>query len=585
MLETTGLRDTISIAGFKQHFPRYTMQVTAAPNFGRYRILAEIGRGAMGVVYKARDPKIDRVVAIKTIALSEHAAAQEREFRERFFLEAKAAGRLSHPSIVTIHDVGEDEESQNPFIVMEYVEGVSLDQQFTDTAGQYDAYSALALIHDLAAALDYAHSQGIVHRDIKPANILLTRDGRPKITDFGIAKLNMAYQTIAGQSLGTPAYMSPEQLNGDPVDGRSDLFSLGVILYTSLTGHRPFQGNSAMTVSFRVVHREPLPVSAYDSNFPPDVDYVIGRAIAKDAAQRYQTGKEMADDLDDLREGRTPRSKEKQPASANAPDRPTQAVPATPSTTQSFGPIKSSRLNSNQNHGRARLSAWEYSALILLGMGVAAIAVTITRPPTSAEINLPLARQSLRTASANAEVAANVPATIPKPPVSVGRSHVTPSTRVNNGASLRAKAESGSTPRLAPRPAAQHYPPDASGGAETVSATSVSPAPQKSATLHIRIEHRFPSAQVLVWIDDKLAYKESSDGTVKRRMGLFKAVQGYKSDSLALSSGEHKIRVRVQSSDSAYDRTASITGTIPATAERVLTVDCTNRKQIHLTME
>ena len=113
---------------------------------------------------------------------------------------------------------------------MEYVEGVSLDQQFTDTAGQYDAYSALALIHDLAAALDYAHSQGIVHRDIKPTNILLTRDGRPKITDFGIAKLNMAYQTIVGQSLGTPAYMSPEQLNGDPVDGRSDLFSLGVIL-------------------------------------------------------------------------------------------------------------------------------------------------------------------------------------------------------------------------------------------------------------------------------------------------------------------------------------------------------------------
>jgi len=348
-----------------------------------------------------------------------------------------------------------------------------------------------------------------------------------------------------------------------------------------LTGHRPFQGNSAMTVSFRVVHREPLPVSAYDSNFPPDVDYVIGRAIAKDAAQRYQTGKEMADDLDDLREGRTPRSKEKQPASANAPDRLTQAVPATSSTTQSFGPIKSSRLNSTQNRGRARLSAWEYSALILLGMGVAAIAVTITRPPTSAEINLPLARQSVRTASAKAEI----PATVPKPLVTVVRSHVAPSTRVNNGASLMAKPESGSTPRLAPRAAAQHYPPDGSGGAATVSATSVSPAPQKSATLHIRIEHRFPSAQVLVWIDDKLAYKESSDATVKRKMGLFKAVQGYKSDSLALSSGEHKIRVRVRSSDSAYDRTATIIGTIAATAERVLRVDCTNRKQIHLTME
>jgi len=204
--------------------------------FGRYEILAELGRGAMGVVYRARDPKINRVVAVKTVSLAGQPPDAELEYRERFFREAEAAGRLSHPGIVTIYDVGEEPETRAPYIVMEFVNGPSLEKLLSEQDHTLRLEQALQLTLELAEALDCAHGQGVVHRDLKPANILITEDGHAKIADFGIAKLNLANLTLAGRILGTPAYMSPEQLNGDEVDGRSDLFSLGVILYTVLTG-------------------------------------------------------------------------------------------------------------------------------------------------------------------------------------------------------------------------------------------------------------------------------------------------------------------------------------------------------------
>src|ERR1700722_6632253 len=256
--------------------------------FGRYEILAELGRGAMGIVYKARDPKINRVVAIKTFSLAGQPPEEEREYRERFFREAEAAGRLSHPGIVTIFDVGEEPETRAPYIVMEYVGGQSLDKLLARAGNKLPLEKALQITHELAEALDCAHGQGVVHRDLKPANILITEDGHAKIADFGVAKLSLANQTLAGRALGTPAYMSPEQLNGEAVDGRSDLFSLGVVLYTVLTGYRPFQGNSAMTVSFKVVNRDPIPATVLETELPQALDYIISRAMAKDPAQRYQ---------------------------------------------------------------------------------------------------------------------------------------------------------------------------------------------------------------------------------------------------------------------------------------------------------
>src|SRR5229473_5884964 len=283
--------------------------------FGRYEILIELGRGAMGVVYKARDPKINRVVAVKTISLAGQPAEEEREYRERFVREAEAAGRLSHPGIVTIFDVGEEPETRAPYIVMEFVGGESLDRLLSREDRKLPPDAALQITLELAEALDCAHGQGVVHRDLKPANILLTEDGHAKIADFGVAKLNLANQTLGGRVLGTPAYMSPEQLNGEAVDGRSDLFSLGVILYTVLTGYKPFQGNSALTVSFKVVNRDPIPATLLDTELPPGLDYIIARAMAKDPAERYQRGVEMVRDLQELREGRAPWIQAKLPGS------------------------------------------------------------------------------------------------------------------------------------------------------------------------------------------------------------------------------------------------------------------------------
>src|SRR5271166_300671 len=275
--------------------------------FGRYEILAEIGRGAMGVVYKARDPQIDRLVAVKTVSMWGQEPEEEKEFRLRFMNEAQAAGRLHHSGIVAVFDVGENPENKDPYIVLEYVSGESLSRILArDKKLPLDR--ALKLAEEIADALDYAHAQGVVHRDIKPANILVTQEGHAKVADFGIAKLNLAHFTLPGRVLGTPAYMAPEQLSGEGSDGRSDLFSLGVILYVMVTGHSPFQGNSATTVCFKVANREPIAASALDMTLPPQLDAVISRAMAKDPGERYQRGTELVEDLRTLQQHYKPGS-------------------------------------------------------------------------------------------------------------------------------------------------------------------------------------------------------------------------------------------------------------------------------------
>ncbi|HMK30558.1 MAG TPA: serine/threonine-protein kinase [Terriglobales bacterium] len=271
-------------------------------SFGRYEILAELGRGGMGVVYQAHDPRINRLVAIKTVSVAGLEADEQVEYRERFFREAQAAGRLSHPGIVTIFDVGEEGTTRDPYIVMEYVPGQSLKKLLSTATRGLPCDTALRLIEELAEGLGYAHAQGVVHRDIKPANVIVTEDGHAKLTDFGIAKMDLTTTTPSGELFGTPAYMSPEQLRGATVDGRSDLFSLGVVLYTLLTGHRPFQGDGNSTVQFKVMHRTPLPAATYNIDLPPQVDSIISRAMAKDPGQRYQTGAEMAAGIRQVRQ-------------------------------------------------------------------------------------------------------------------------------------------------------------------------------------------------------------------------------------------------------------------------------------------
>ena len=259
---------------------------------GRFEILREIGKGAMGQVFLAHDPKIDRHVAIKTIVLPPGTSEEEaRETSQRFTHEAQAAGKLLHPNIVTIFDVGEEEGLS--FIAMEYIEGSTLEKH-TRSDQLLAPSRVLNLIGQAAAALDYAHQNKIVHRDVKPANLMVLKGDVLKVTDFGLAKNPSANLTQAGVLLGTPSYMSPEQIQGRELDGRSDLFSLGVVLYELLTGVRPFDGDSISTIIYKVLYEDPRPPAAFNPALPPDVNVLLEKALAKDPESRYRSCAELA---------------------------------------------------------------------------------------------------------------------------------------------------------------------------------------------------------------------------------------------------------------------------------------------------
>ena len=252
---------------------------------GRYEILNELGRGAMGVVYRARDTKIGREVAIKTIKLAEQGDESETErLRERLFREAQSAGRLSHPGIVTIYDVAE--ESGLAYITMEFVDGETL-QAMMDSGRAEEPEFIADILRQTAAALDYAHSKEIVHRDVKPANIMVTPDGTVKITDFGIARISSSKLTQTGTVMGTPSYMSPEQVRGDPISGASDQFSLGVITYELLTDEKPFSGDSLTAVMFKIVSGEVTPPSELSSGVSGPLEGAVLRALSKAGEDRY----------------------------------------------------------------------------------------------------------------------------------------------------------------------------------------------------------------------------------------------------------------------------------------------------------
>jgi len=258
---------------------------------GRYRIDGVLGAGAMGTVYKAFDPRIERVVALKTIRGDLLASKLGEEVRTRFRTEARAAGRLAHPHIVTVYDFEENEGGA--FIAMEFVQGRGLDTMVGRDAPLPPRTDLMRWMGQLLDALDYAHSQGIAHRDIKPANLLITAGGDLKVADFGIAKIFSAQAAQSEYLAGTPEYMSPEQFLGQPIDGRSDLFSTGVVLYQLLTGAKPFTGSMA-TVMRKILYENPEPPSAVAGGAPASYDAVIRTAMHKDPAARYQRARDFA---------------------------------------------------------------------------------------------------------------------------------------------------------------------------------------------------------------------------------------------------------------------------------------------------
>jgi serine/threonine-protein kinase len=617
------------------------MKNAIGTHLGRYELDAEIGRGAMGLVYQAHDPKIDRVVAIKTISLFSQEIEDEKEFRERFFLEAKAAGRLSHPGIVTIFDVGEEPETHEPYIVMEFVSGQPLNKILAVNNRKLALGPALQITQEIAEALNYAHSQGVVHRDVKPANILITMEGHVKIADFGIAKLNQGLMTIPGQVLGSPAYMAPEQLSGEYADARSDLFSLGVILYSMLTGFRPFQGNSAATVSYKVVNRDPLPVTSFDSEFPAELDRLVSRAIAKDPEQRYQSGAEMAQEIQRLRERHelmnqtaaalttitdpldgTGVVKAPAPRAAVTPRTQTSSTirieraraETTPSRTTGTAQPQVPEASKTENAVKPRtpmaMPAWVpelKSKLLSAKLPVMPKEIAIAAASILTLAIVFIGFEAIHSKKAKAQIASTAISSVQTATLNQSSNVAPPNAEPTNDTPVeevketevhkaprhpKTKTESKPKTTLAantpitnssPSPAPALIPATGSGktpaSVQNVKAT-IAPAPA-TATLELQIEYQFSEAEASVWFDNQLIYSQKLYGESKKRALVFKKVEGREHSTVKVPAGEHRIHVRIQSEGEQYDQSQTITGTFAASSQSTLAITCDKRGHDH----
>ena len=488
------------------------MEKPEIKQFGRYEILAELGRGAMGIVYKARDPQIDRLVAVKTVSLLGQEPEEEKEFRLRFMNEAQAAGRLHHSGIVGVFDVGESPENRDPYIVLEYVHGETLNRILAREK-KLPLERALKLAEEIADALDYAHGQGVIHRDVKPANILITQDGRAKIADFGIAKLNLAHFTLPGRVLGTPAYMAPEQLSGEGVDGRSDLFSLGVILYAMVTGHSPFQGDSATTVCFKVANREPIAASALDMSLPPQIDAVISRAMAKDPDERYQRGSDLADDLRILRQSK--------PGSTTTSTRKVLATGTQTSATRGTTGMPAAANVAAATHflqnliSKARIRDLILGAATIVLLVIVAAQMNLLAPKLGSNGSTLTMSNAAGDSPADPRVVQNAPTEVVQPAITAPSSP---------------KRASSKEPR--------------------------SPAKQiviPSSTLDLAVQHQFKDATLYIWVDEKLALTVPLHGAPQKKLVVFNGVRGVISETLKVPAGKRLLRFRALSADKTVD--------------------------------
>jgi predicted Ser/Thr protein kinase len=369
----------------------------ATNRLGRYEILGELGRGAMGVVYRARDPIIDRVVALKTINLALTGAALA-SFEARFFQEARSAGRLNHPNIVTIYDAGKADGVA--YIAMEFLEGTSL-REILDEQPPLSIPRILETVGQVARGLAYAHENGVVHRDIKPANIIVLKNRRPKITDFGIARLGEA-DGPASERAGSPKYMSPEQIRGDvTLDGRSDVFSLGTVLYEMLTGRPPFAGESVTAIMQAVLEHTPPVPSVVDAHVPPELDGVVMRMLAKRPDDRYPSARSLFRELRRVDENMSARADH--PPTLETPVEPDAPVPA-PARPAAGPGDKTLVIGTSPSRG------WRWGRLAAFGAIAAAIAV-IAMIPLRLQYN---DANATRVAAAPPPVVAAAP--MPEPP-------------------------------------------------------------------------------------------------------------------------------------------------------------------------
>jgi hypothetical protein len=479
----------------------------------------------MGVVYEAYDPGLGRAIALKVIHGALGATDEERRiFEQRFFAEARAAARLAHPGIVVVHDVGRDTSSGALFMALELLRGRPLDGVLRQRT-RLEWREALGIALRVARALDHAHVNAIVHRDIKPANIMLLESGEPKIMDFGIAKVEAAHLTATGQFLGTPLYMSPEQTLAQPVDARSDIFSLGAVLYEMLTGRQAFGGETVTKILFQIVSREPDPPTLLVPDLPDGIDYVVARCLAKDLGLRYQDAQALAEDLEDILAGRPARGQ----AAWSAP--------------KASGTMVASR------PGAAAFTP-------LTGPGA-------SEPPASATPSRTDLAPEPRIASARVAARPRSQPSMPAPPAAarpfatkgvvlgIALAGIGVLTLALVGAFLWIRP--GPVARRVPLPAGTEAPRATSGerpDATTDGRSAETQPPQEVASgpahLLIDFEHSLKGGVLRVWVDDEKVIEEEFGGRVTKEFAGIKLRKGHLSDALEIKPGRRQVRVQVE---------------------------------------
>jgi serine/threonine-protein kinase len=490
--------------------------------FGRYEVQEEIGRGMMGIVYRATDPVLGRTVALKTINVAFSLAEAERTvYEKRFLNEARVAAAFAHPGIVVVHDVGWDTATGTPYVALEFLKGRTL----ADIMAQGDPLPwerALRITARLASALQYAHAQGVVHRDVKPTNIMISPEGDPKIMDFGIAKVPHSQLTAAGEFFGTPSYMSPEQISAHPVDGRSDLFSLGAVLYLMLTGKRAFDGDTVPAILNSVSHRHPPPPGRVVPGLPADVDYLVSRALAKDPADRFADGITFAEDIEDVLSGRPPRHRGAWKSPEGAESTLAQRVmprplPETMDLSQPETAPGRSQVVTAPYGGTDLISKRDFIAVgILAALGLlAALALPrINRPPSAPARPTPAPNTSR-------------PATI------------------DRGSSPLSLAS------VEPKP---------------LPSVSPSVVAAKPARLALSVEHPFKNGTLRVLVDGRQEMELALES--RRKLGFMGSRRGEHAAAVDVPAGNHNIRVEVKADG--FDSAGTIRGSFKSGKSRTL---------------
>jgi len=490
---------------------------------GRYKIERELGRGTMGVVYEARDTTLGRTVALKTFGAMAAIAPHEREaFEQRFMSEARIAATLEDPHVVAVYDVGRDFNSGLLYMALEFVRGETLAAALA--RGRMPWQDAALIIMKVARALHLAHAQHIVHRDIKPANIMLNPAGEPKIMDFGIAKGSSAQLTVAGQVFGTPAYMSPEQASGEEVDGRSDIFSLGAVLYELVTNLRPFEGPTMAATLTKIVSEEPRPASTF-IKLPRDMDAIIARALRKQRDARYDSAAHFASDLECLLAGKPP----------------LHATQVGPLETVALNIVKKAATPSPR--AVARPSKNDDDSEILY---------VVDEPPK---------RSSLRLIAA---VGTGVVFGVGVVLLIQSRAEPTEHLPPTPGIASTSVAATRSTPLAAsevtpdPTPATIPF----SGVARTPPPSPTAPVLSVNAneTVRVPLELRYPFANgaLRVKVDERVVLANRVNGMPIRNAGVTTGYDGRFGTELALTPGDHTVTVELRSGDATFLETLRI---------------------------